>query len=183
MRFPLLLLSLSLIAVSCNKTQKVESTDSIETTDSIAIIQNAGPLQERSAEEISSLLQTSNDTLYVTNFFATWCGPCIRELPHFVSHMKELDGKKVKFTFVSLDEKDVWNTKVPEFVAEHGISEHSVLLDGYNLEPDFYSKNFSTWDGSSIPFTLFKQGDKEEEVIGMMTGEHMQSMFASFDVK
>ena len=49
------------------------------------------------------------------------CPPCMREIPHFVEKMKELKGKPVKFTFVSVDAKEDWNTKVSDFADEYDL--------------------------------------------------------------
>jgi len=59
-------------------------------------------------EDMEPLLRLQNDTTYVVNFWATWCKPCIKEIPYF----KELDStykdQKFKLLLVSLDfPKDV----------------------------------------------------------------------------
>ncbi|MBK9457129.1 MAG: redoxin domain-containing protein [Bacteroidetes bacterium] len=44
--------------------------------------------------EVDSFFETSNDTLYVINFWATWCKPCIEELPSFEKLMPNIKIKK-----------------------------------------------------------------------------------------
>ncbi len=47
--------------------------------------------------------QQNNDTLYVVNFSATWCKPCIGEMPYFEKADAAFKPKKVKVVFVSLN--------------------------------------------------------------------------------
>src|SRR5690606_4517140 len=54
-------------------------------------------------EEASKLWETPSDTTYVVNFWATWCGPCIKELPHFEKLRSEYANQNVKVILVSLD--------------------------------------------------------------------------------
>lgn len=142
---------------------------------------SAAAIQELDAAKTSALLQApSADTLYVTNFFATWCPPCVREIPHFKDKMEEMKGQPMKFTFVSLDNKDVWNTDVQTFVDKYGIRNETVLLDGNTLDAPFFSQNFKTWKGESIPFTLIRKGNKTEELTGLVTPEILNEKIASF---
>lgn len=186
-----LVLSLMIIAgiSSCNKeTKTTENTeniseDSVTTIESEELTENIIPFKqiELTPEETSKILaKQNNDTLYVTNFFATWCGPCMREIPHFKEKMQELKSQPVKFTFVGLDEKNDWGTKVKAFAEENNLSENIVLLDGMKLTPEFFPANFKVWDGGSIPFTMMRKGDKTDETVGMMSKEMLNEKINSF---
>lgn len=170
---------------SCKKDDKVTET-TYEADSTVVIPETNEPadnivLTEYTPDQVSELLNKKNDTLYVTNFFATWCAPCVRELPHFREKMDELKGKPVKFTFVSLDQKSDWEAKVKEFGDVHGITNHIILLDGMALAPDFMTKNFSQWDGGSIPFTFMRKGDKTDETVGMMMKDELERKLNSFN--
>ncbi|WP_299179469.1 TlpA family protein disulfide reductase [uncultured Chryseobacterium sp.] len=182
----IILSTLVLIALSgCKKeNQKIEDTsvssDSISVNENMEPASTSSPLPEVSPENVGKYLAKSSDTLYVTNFFATWCGPCMREIPHFKNKMQELKGKPVKFTFISLDNKADWDGAVKRFAEENNLSEHIVLLDGQKLDQNFFKNNFKQWDGGSIPFTYLKKGDKTDEVVGMMTEDMLNSKIDSF---
>ncbi|MDC8100478.1 TlpA family protein disulfide reductase [Chryseobacterium rhizosphaerae] len=168
---------------SCKKeSQKTENT----TTDSLSVTKNTAAEttayipKELSPENVGQHLAKNNDTLYVTNFFATWCGPCMKEIPSFKNKMEELKGKPVKFTFVNLDEKSDWDGAVKNFVVENNLGGSVILLDGQKLDPTFFSRNFKQWDGGSIPFTFMRKGDKTDEYLGMMTEDVLNSKIDSF---
>ena len=111
--------------ISCQKKETENVTENYE-TDSVTVPETTEPVAvfkavEYSPEKMTDLLAAkSNDTLYVTNFFATWCGPCMREMPHFKEKMAELQGQPVKWTFVSLDQKAHWPTDLKKFAEEQG---------------------------------------------------------------
>lgn len=141
---------------------------------------NTVDLKEISPEDLTKVLASkANDTLYVTNFFATWCGPCMKEIPHFKEQKNALANQPVKFQFVSLDAKNDWAVAVTSFAVKNGLEKDVLLLDGEKLNGDFFSKNFKSWDGSAIPFTLFKKGDKVEEFQGMMSEEELKNQLQS----
>ncbi len=174
--------------VSCKKENT--SVENKSTSSDSTIVENTlepentlfAKIPEFSVEKVSHLVQPKkNDTLYVTNFFATWCGPCRREMPHFKEKMESMKDQPVKFTFVSLDNKTEWETEVKYFGDEYGITSNIVLLDGSLLGPDFFSQNFKTWDGGSIPFTVFSKNEKSDEFVGMMTKEQLESKIAALN--
>ncbi|MCG2793247.1 MAG: TlpA family protein disulfide reductase [Weeksellaceae bacterium] len=180
------LYSLAAISVLACKKDDQKPAETIIKQDSVATSNQKSdakmtPLVELSSEKMVTYLQNNNsDTLYVTNFFATWCGPCVQEIPFFRQKMDELKGQPVKFTFVSLDNKSDWNSEVSNFVDKQNIRKQVVLLDGSLLKPQFFEQNFKTWDGGAIPFTLIKKGDKVDETLGSMSEEALNQKIAQF---
>src|ERR1043165_4592291 len=57
-------------------------------------------------EKIISGPPEQNDTTYVLNFWATWCKPCVEELPGFDSLLVLESKNPVKIILVSLDFKE-----------------------------------------------------------------------------
>ena len=167
---------------SVEKTDKstkdsVVIPESNETTEAVIPFKK---VEISTADAAAFLGKKNNDTLYVNNFFATWCGPCMQEIPHFKKKMQEMKGQPVKFTFVDLDEKGDWDTKVKKFAEEHGLSNHVVLLDNSKLKPEFFKANFKKWDGGAIPFTFIRKGDKTDETLGSMSEEMLTEKLNSF---
>lgn len=175
---------LSAALLSCKKeVTEVENTPPEETTQP-STTGTTVPFKkvEFTPEETTKFLgKQNNDTLYVNNFFATWCGPCMREIPHFKQKMEELKGQPVKFTFINLDAKEEWDGAVKKFAEEQGLSDHVLLLDGSKLTPGFFPANFKEWDGGAIPFTFMRKGDKTDETLGMMSEEMLAEKINSFN--
>lgn len=164
------------LAQENSNTEKIDSTTTKQTTET-----SVADMKVVNNTEITNLIAPKkNDTVYVTNFFATWCGPCMKEIPHFIEKMQQLKGKPVKFTFVSVDAKDDWNTAVSDFADEYELKKNIVLFDASAISPDFFTKITKTWDGGSIPFTVIKKGDKEIETVGMMSKEDLDAKLNSF---
>ena len=159
---------------STEKTQKVERKSEFQLKTSSGASVNVKLDNEK------IIVQEHSGKIVLLNFFATWCPPCMREIPHFVEKMKELKGKPVKFTFVSVDAKEDWNTKVSDFADEYDLRKNVVLFDASMISPDYFTKITKTWDGGSIPFTVIKKGDKEVENVGMMSKEDLDAKLNSF---
>ncbi|MBW8050406.1 MAG: TlpA family protein disulfide reductase [Cytophagales bacterium] len=104
-----------------------------------------------SLSELKSYYEVRNDTTYVVNFWATWCRPCLEELPLFEQIKKNHSDEKVKVLLVSLDfPKQVG--KLKKFLTKNKIRSKVVLLD----EPDentWIPQINEKWTGS-IPATL-----------------------------
>ncbi|HQQ93532.1 MAG TPA: TlpA disulfide reductase family protein [Bacteroidia bacterium] len=130
---------------------------------SLIILANALRAQDVSAVyKINDLLNRleSKDTLYVVNFWATWCKPCVQELPAFDSLGTAYSGKNVKVILVCLDFKEDLGSKVRPFLKKKNISSQCVLLDELNGN-DYIDKVSTEWSGA-IPSTLFKYGKRKD---------------------
>ncbi|HEY9047820.1 MAG TPA: TlpA disulfide reductase family protein [Ohtaekwangia sp.] len=96
-------------------------------------------------------MQTKTNEIQVINFWATWCAPCVKELPLF--EQLRTDNKKgdVKITLINLDFADKVN-KVNAFLVKKKIQSSVLLLDeiDYNTWID---KVDQSW-GGAIPATL-----------------------------
>lgn len=97
------------------------------------------------------------NTTYVVNFWATWCAPCVKELPHFEQLNSE--NKKVKVVLVSLDFKDQYESKLLPYLKKKAIASEVVLLTDkdYNTWLPQVDKD---WSGS-IPATLIIKNGKK----------------------
>ena len=97
-------------------------------------------------------LSTESDTVFVVNFWATWCKPCVEELPGFFKLEEELKNEKFKLLLVSLDFASHIEQRVKPFIKKNKITTEVVVLD----DPDaniWINKVNPDWDGS-IPITL-----------------------------
>ncbi|WP_027379429.1 TlpA family protein disulfide reductase [Chryseobacterium daeguense] len=178
----IILSTLILFALASCKKESQKADEVVNAADSASVSEPAAPavaLKTITPAQTSEFLGKKNDTLYVTNFFATWCGPCVKEIPHFKKKIEEFQGKPVKITFVSLDQKEVWNSEVPRFTSEQGIQDHTLLLDGQLLDGNFFKNNFKQWDGGAIPFTFMRKGDKTDETLGMINEEQLNEKMKS----
>jgi thiol-disulfide isomerase/thioredoxin len=111
--------------------------------------------------DLENRIRNSSDTTYIVNFWATWCAPCVKELPDFDSIHTTFIDKKVKVLLVSLDFKEDTDSKLKPFIATKKIKSEVVLLDETNANY-FIPKVSNLWTGA-IPATLIKNNNKKYE--------------------
>ncbi len=101
---------------------------------------------------LDSVLQLHNDTTYVLNFWATWCVPCVAELPIFDQIQKTYSKNKVRVVLISLDYIKKRDEVLIPFLTKKRIQSEVVLLN----EPDangWIDKVDRSWTGA-LPATL-----------------------------
>lgn len=109
-------------------------------------------VQRVSLEYLENIMAADNDTLYILNFWATWCKPCIEELPYFEKINRKYADKKVKVILVSVDYPKHYESRLLPFVEKQALQSQVVLLD-VNDPNDWIPAINKDWKGS-IPATL-----------------------------
>lgn len=110
-------------------------------------------------DELVNRYKNTNDTTYIINFWATWCGPCVAELPDFERINEKYKDKKVKVILVSMDFVSDYNSKLIPFINKKKIKSEVVLLN--ETKPDiFINKINPTWQGS-LPATMIINNAKK----------------------
>ena len=122
-----------LLLFSCNNSTK----DTIEIVD---------------FDGLYSKIDLSVDKTYVINFWATWCAPCVKELPHFEEVNKELKYKNTEVILVSLDFPSQIESKLKPYLKKNKIKSKVILLDDSKMNT-WVPKVSEQWDGG-IPATL-----------------------------
>ena len=134
-RFFAFFLPLSFILYSCNNSEY-----------------NSNEVTQKTFNQFLSTLDLSNNQTYVINFWATWCSPCIRELPHFEYINRKYDKNIVKVFLVSLDLPENFNSKLIPFIKKNNIFSDVINLTDTNLN-EWMPKISDRWNGG-IPATL-----------------------------
>jgi thiol-disulfide isomerase/thioredoxin len=117
-----------------------------------ATAQNNQKIKVLRFSELQKTLQSNADTLYVVNFWATWCKPCVMELPSFEKAYQEFKDKNVKILLVSLDFESDLQTKLVPFVQRKKLQPEVWLLNETDYN-SFIDKVDTSWQGA-IPATL-----------------------------
>lgn len=99
--------------------------------------------------DLLEVLKPVSDSLRIINFWATWCKPCVAEMPHMKALAKS--QPEINFVFVSLDFKDDV-AKVEQFVKVKELPGTQLLMGNVDYN-SWISSVHEKWDGS-IPFTL-----------------------------
>lgn len=105
--------------------------------------------------KMDDLLQyiENSDSALIINFWATFCGPCIEEIPYFQTIANKYKNQKVKLLLVSLDFKEFYPQKIAAFAKKRKYKAQIVFLDEEKPD-DFCPKIDSSWSGA-MPATLF----------------------------
>jgi thiol-disulfide isomerase/thioredoxin len=102
-------------------------------------------------DKFQRLINTKSDQIQVINFWATWCAPCVKEMPLFEKLNQE--RKDVRVLLVSMDiDLDPDPQKVEKFIDRKKILSRVVILDERNPN-SWISKIDQRWSGA-LPATL-----------------------------
>ncbi|KPM31814.1 Alkyl hydroperoxide reductase/ Thiol specific antioxidant/ Mal allergen [Croceitalea dokdonensis DOKDO 023] len=107
---------------------------------------------------LAPLLNQKDGKTHIINFWATWCKPCVEELPDFERTFAEQKDNNVSMTLVSLDMPSMWSKRLVPFVKENDLKGNVVILDDPKMN-DWIPKIDKDW-GGGIPATLIYNDNK-----------------------
>ncbi len=175
----LLLFSMVFSAAACSASgSHPPHHDSSKTTPQSAHVDSLPFVVFEKYDQLHPLLHRQNDTTYVVNFWATWCKPCVAELPWFEKLHDDMQQQPLQVLLVSMDFPKQYQSRLLPFIQERKLKPPVFALADmdYNAWIDRVS---TEWDGA-IPFTviyknqhrIFKIGelDSYEELESLVKG-------------
>lgn len=108
---------------------------------------------------LKPLIEKDNDTTYIVNFWATWCAPCIKELPHFQKLHEEFSDQKIKVLLVSLDFERQVESKLVPFLKKNKLSP-GVLVLSDPASNEWINKVDPSWSGALPATLMIKKNDR-----------------------
>ena len=109
---------------------------------------------------VEKYLNADDDKTYIVNFWATWCAPCVRELPYFEKIGTEYNTDQVEVILVSLDFPKHYDSKLKPFILENDLKSKIVVLNDVDSN-SWIPKVDENWSGS-IPATLIYNKEKRQ---------------------
>ncbi len=171
-----------LLLISCQKQEKVVEAINAKVPmpkPTKVYTKEGSVVNSYDFKSFESFLQRQTDTTYVVNFWATWCQPCVAELPNFEKVTSEYKNQKVKVILVSLDMKKQIESNLIPFIKKKNLQSQVVHLG----DPDanaWIGKVDSTWSGA-IPATVIYNRNKRKFYEQSFTFEQLQKELTQFN--
>lgn len=125
---------------------------------SIYQITPAQQIKKMKMNELLKMIDTSSTPL-VVNFWASWCTPCIHEIPWFEKNVGAMADKKVKLILVSIDFPGEYPKNIAAFAKKNGYHSEIIWLNETDAD-EFCPKVDKSWQGA-IPVTLMVNNQKK----------------------
>lgn len=162
MKLKTLIIAILLISSCVDKNKKTEEVS--ENIKEKEVVTNKTPenfeLEVYDFAGFESFLNKKDDKIHVINFWATWCAPCIKELPYFEKINETYKEKDVEVVLVSLDFPHLYEKKLKPFIKTKNLKSKVIALDDTDMN-SWISKVNQKWTGS-IPATVIYKNDERK---------------------
>lgn len=106
----------------------------------------------------------------VVNFWATWCNPCLKEIPD----LDALDRSRPDVDVIGLAYEEIEKADMQAFLKEHPISYPIALLDVYKPPADF-----DTPRGLPMTYLIAPDGSVAEQFLGPVSAAELAASMAT----
>jgi len=166
-----------MVFLSCkNDGKTVESTRHATVAESVNI--ESVELEIYDFNGLEKFLNIEDEKVHVVNFWATWCAPCVKELPHFEALNKNYGSKNVEVLLVSLDFPKQYDKKLKPFIIKHDLQSKILVLDDVDMNT-WVPKVNKEWDGA-IPVTIIYNKDKRQFYSRSFTYDELETEVGKF---
>ncbi len=111
-----------------------------------------GEVSLATPKEIRALIDAGKGQVVVMNFWATWCPPCVKEMPEFAKFWHEFDGNGVTFLSFTADFAATKDSVVLPFMKSYEIP-FPVRIMAVDNPDDLAQELPVEWDGA-LPATF-----------------------------
>jgi thiol-disulfide isomerase/thioredoxin len=138
------------------------------------------PLSEFSNKVLQDSLKASGNRLTLVNFYATWCRPCVKEIPDLLA-LQQKYPNALRLMMVSIDDREVVASVLPQILVSHQIPFATWYT--YGDTPDastLITSLYPSWN-SSIPLSLLydPNGNLLQVITGQIDPEKMNQYIQS----
>ncbi|WP_111684407.1 TlpA disulfide reductase family protein [Winogradskyella tangerina] len=167
--------------LSCkNETAKVEKDSAAVVEEDVVNLNAQSEIDLRiyDYDGLEPLINKSDDNVHVVNFWATWCAPCVKELPYFETINEKYADQNVEVLLVSLDFPRNYDSKLKPFMIKHGLKSEVVAFDDVDQNRWIPAIN-ENWTGA-LPATIIYKGDKRNFYEQSFTLEELETELQQF---
>lgn len=132
-------------------------------------------------DQFESIIKKKDHKLYVVNFWATWCKPCVMELPEFMEVNKIYrNNPGFKMVLVSLDIAGDVETSVQPFLVKNKIDAEVLLLNDNKRMNEWIPAVDKKWSGSIPATVIYRDGVKLEFKEGKMQKSELVKIITKY---
>ena len=168
-----ILLSILFLAFCCKDQPELKDA-SLSEAESSEVLQ----LDIYDYKGLKPLIHKNDDKVHVVNFWATWCAPCVKELPYFEAINKEYSKNNVEVLLVSLDFPRQYDTKLKPFLKEKQLTSKVICFDDVD-QNTWIPAIDSTWSGA-LPATIIYKGNTRKFYEGSFTYNELEKEVKQF---
>jgi thiol-disulfide isomerase/thioredoxin len=106
----------------------------------------------------------------VVNFWATWCGPCLKEMPE----LSALDAMRENIEVIGLAYEDIKPEEMTAFLKVHPVVYPVAIVDVYAPPADFASPR-----GLPMTYLIAPDGTIAKQFLGPVTARDIEAAIAS----